>query len=194
MSSNNKMLPPFRDSNLTRLLKSMFLENGKAVILITLDPSAKCLEESMNSVRFAKFARKVKTSVIKKDPSNLIDERSLPVTIGTVKSVVSLKQEIDSLKHKLKQKQLGCIRSGPPDPIRFNAQLMRENERLRLLCDDRKINEIVHENSLLKKKLEQLMHSDRQAREQSSGGQLKSEEVDSTGSGFDLSPKYCIVI
>jgi hypothetical protein len=71
---------------------------------------------------------------------------------------------------------------------------MRENERLRLLCDDRKINEIVHENSLLKKKLEQLMHSDRQVREQSSGGQLKSEEVDSTGSGFDLSLKYCIVI
>ena len=179
------MLPPFRDSNLTRLLKSMFLENGKAVILITLDPSAKYLEESMNSVRFARFARKVKTSIVKKDST---DGMSLPASIGTdaVKSVQTLKEEIDHLKYKLDQRRGQFVSRKGPDPVRFNAQLMRENERLKLLWDGNSVNNLMQENAHLKKEIERLKAIPvTEVKSQGLYTTTKYEEIDSTGSGVD---------
>ena len=53
---------PYRDSKLTRLLQESLGGNYKTSLIITCSPSSKSLEETLNTLKFAQRAKKIKTS------------------------------------------------------------------------------------------------------------------------------------
>src|SRR5689334_13142785 len=61
-NSKNSLTPPFvpyRDSKLTRLLQDSLGGNTKTRVICCLSPSPDCVEESVNTLRFADRAREV---------------------------------------------------------------------------------------------------------------------------------------
>jgi hypothetical protein len=70
MTSNSSFLPPFRESLLTRLLKTSFLSNSHSMIIIGLNISVQTLDESVNTLRFAKLAKRVKTKIMRSSISH----------------------------------------------------------------------------------------------------------------------------
>lgn len=119
------MRPVYRDSKLTRLLQDSLGGNTFTVILATVSPTAECLEESLNTLKFLERAKQVKTSVVAHRFSNNND-------------MLALEKEIVYLKDVLKLK-----RNGVNVPSEINAKLRHlqlENEKLKELIDE----DIVH--------------------------------------------------
>lgn len=120
MTSNSSFLPPFRESLLTRLLKTSFLSNSHSMIIIGLNISVQTLDESVNTLRFAKLAKRVKTKIMRSSIShggrkeNDINESSKLFTAITDKEMMGniinenlkLKKQILKLKFEASKKKL----------------------------------------------------------------------------------------
>jgi kinesin family protein 18/19 len=87
---------PYRDSKLTRLLKESLGGNAKTVMIACVSPTASCYEETVNTLKYAERAKKIK----KKITRNL---REAEENITHYKEIIdSLKAEISALKEQLK--------------------------------------------------------------------------------------------
>ena len=53
---------PYRDSKLTRLLQESLGGNYKTALIITCSPSSRNIEETINTLKFAQRAKKIKTT------------------------------------------------------------------------------------------------------------------------------------
>jgi hypothetical protein len=179
MSSNPKMLPPFRDSALTRILKSVFLNNNKATIIVNIDPSTEWIEESMNTIRFARYAKRVKTKVIRKDHQST-------GSLGHKKTPAHLQEEIKMLKERL------VLQSHLSQPLRIlrgdqstkDLKAGREREMMKARYDNRLLKEVMDENSRLKKEIQLLVERQTKSLKGNSVAGF-NEEGDSTNSGID---------
>lgn len=179
MSSNPKMLPPFRDSALTRILKSIFLSNNKATIIVTLDPSIDCAEESLNTIRFARYARRVKTKVIRKDnlspngPDKGYSSQSFQGKSCSFKGKLAFSQHVASpvrvLRTEFTAKDLHASRE---------RELMKANHDRKLL------KEVIQENSRLKQEIQLLVEKQTKSLQGKSVSGA-NDEVDSTNSGME---------
>ena len=86
---------PYRNSKLTRLLKESLGGNTKTVMISCISPSISCYEETINTLKYAERAKKIKKKVIK----------SVRDSIGYYMDMVErLKEEISLLKTQLKEK------------------------------------------------------------------------------------------
>lgn len=56
---------PYRDSKLTRLLKESLGGNTKSIMIACISPSSLCYEETINTMKYAARARKIKKCVKK---------------------------------------------------------------------------------------------------------------------------------
>lgn len=56
---------PYRDSKLTRLLKDSLGGNTKTIMIACISPSLSCMEETLNTLNYAKRARNIKKKVYK---------------------------------------------------------------------------------------------------------------------------------
>lgn len=56
---------PYRDSKLTRLLKDSLGGNTKTIMIACISPSLSCMEETLNTLNYAKRARNIKKKVFK---------------------------------------------------------------------------------------------------------------------------------
>ena len=54
---------PYRDSKLTRLLKDSLGGNTKTIMIACISPSLSCMEETLNTLNYAKRARNIKKKV-----------------------------------------------------------------------------------------------------------------------------------
>ncbi|OAJ41273.1 hypothetical protein BDEG_24904 [Batrachochytrium dendrobatidis JEL423] len=95
---------PYRDSKLTRILQSSLSGHSRISVIATLGPSAKNLEESLNTL---KFASRVKRIVPKPEFTLILDDKAL---------IQKYRREIEDLKSKLTE---------------TNEKLERERERER---------------------------------------------------------------
>lgn len=82
---------PYRDSKLTRILESALDGNAKIAIICTISPAARCVDESINTLKFAARAKLIRTSA---KVNEVVDEKSLLRTY---------KEEIRLLREKLLQ-------------------------------------------------------------------------------------------
>ncbi|EGF80113.1 hypothetical protein BATDEDRAFT_3237, partial [Batrachochytrium dendrobatidis JAM81] len=80
---------PYRDSKLTRILQSSLSGHSRISVIATLGPSAKNLEESLNTL---KFASRVKRIVPKPEFTLILDDKAL---------IQKYRREIEDLKSKL---------------------------------------------------------------------------------------------
>lgn len=60
LTDNKGMLPPYRDSKLTRILQESLGGNSKTSLIITCSPAKYNLEETLSTLRFGARAKRVK--------------------------------------------------------------------------------------------------------------------------------------
>lgn len=179
MSSNPKMLPPFRESALTRILKSMFLNNNKATIIVNLDPTAECIDESVNSIRFARYAKRVKTKITRR-------EYHLSDSMAYKRSAYNLKEDNKGLKGRMQQSAplRSTMRILRSEVKGKNLWATREREMMHFEYDQRMLKDVMEENIRLKREIKLLV--ERQSRPQKSSFMAGfNEEADSTKSEYD---------
>jgi hypothetical protein len=101
LSDKNKMgsFVPYRDSKLTRLLKDSLGGNTKTCMIACISPSYFCYEESINTLKYAERARRIK----KKTKKNI---KEVEVHMSKYKEIIDcLRSEIDILKIQLNTEQ-----------------------------------------------------------------------------------------
>lgn len=83
---------PYRDSKLTRLLKFSLGGNCKTVMIVCVSPSSRHYDETLNTLKYADRAKKIKTKVIR-------NEHNLNRHVGSyLKMITEQKQEIEELR------------------------------------------------------------------------------------------------
>lgn len=89
---------PYRDSKLTRILQEPLSGNALVAIICTISPSAKCAEESANTMRFASRAKKVSLSAsVNEGEGNML--------------IRQYEQEIQNLRAKILQMEADATSS-----------------------------------------------------------------------------------
>lgn len=85
---------PYRDSKLTRLLKFSLGGNCKTVMIVCVSPSSRHYDETLNTLKYADRAKKIKTKVIR-------NEHNLDRHVGSyLKMVTEQKAEIEELRRR----------------------------------------------------------------------------------------------
>lgn len=85
---------PYRDSKLTRLLKFSLGGNCKTVMIVCVSPSSKHYDETLNTLKYADRAKKIKTKVIR-------NEHNLDRHVGSyLKMITEQKAEIEELRKR----------------------------------------------------------------------------------------------
>src|SRR3990167_8323396 len=141
--------PPFRDSMLTRVLKPMFIGKGRTAVLVTIQPDPASTPETLNTLRFARLARKVKTVAF---PRELISRRKLDTT--KVQFTRQFKEEISRVRASLnsqKDQMLITSERSLPDEL-----LPRVRSVLHSDCHQPSPSEVAYllrENLILKQKV-----------------------------------------
>jgi hypothetical protein len=79
---------PYRDSKLTRLLKDSLGGNCRTVMIATISPSSLCIEDSLNTLRYANRAKNIKCNV----QSNVVVARARVHEYGEL--ISALRQEV----------------------------------------------------------------------------------------------------
>ncbi|KAF8543332.1 P-loop containing nucleoside triphosphate hydrolase protein [Trichophaea hybrida] len=87
---------PYRDSKLTRLLKFSLGGNCKTVMIVCVSPSSQHYDETHNTLKYANRAKNIKTKVSR----NIINVNRH--VSQYVKAIYDLRQEVESLKSRLK--------------------------------------------------------------------------------------------
>lgn len=89
---------PYRDSKLTRLLKDSLGGNTRTVMIACISPTAACYEETINTLKYAERAKKIKKKVVR-------NVREAEENIVRYKEIIeSLRGEISTLKDQLREK------------------------------------------------------------------------------------------
>lgn len=85
---------PYRDSKLTRLLKFSLGGNCKTVMIVCVSPSSQHYDETLNTLKYADRAKKIKTKIIR-------NEHNLDRHVGSyLKMITEQKAEIDELRKR----------------------------------------------------------------------------------------------
>lgn len=88
------MFVPYRDSKLTRLLKDSLGGNSKTLMMCNISPGASQFEETLNTLKYANRAKKIKTSP--KENKKLVE-----LHIAEYKNIIKeLKEEIEDLRER----------------------------------------------------------------------------------------------
>ncbi|XP_031211753.1 chromosome-associated kinesin KIF4A-like [Mastomys coucha] len=153
---------PYRDSKLTRLLQDSLGGNSHTLMIACVSPADSSLEETLNTLRYADRARKIKNKpVINTDPQTV---------------------ELNHLKHQVQQLQVlllqahggslpGSIKEEPSESLQSlmerNQSLGEENEKLSHALSEatgqtaqmlERIIETEQANEKLNSKLQELRH------------------------------------
>lgn len=86
---------PYRDSKLTRMLKDSLGGNCRTVMIANVSPAASCFDETLNTLKYANRAKKIKTNVSR----NVLN---VNYHISEYENLISgLRNEISVLKNQL---------------------------------------------------------------------------------------------
>lgn len=85
---------PYRDSKLTRLLKFSLGGNCKTVMIVCVSPSSSHYDETLNTLKYADRAKKIKTKVVR-------NEHNLDRHVGSyLKMITEQRAEIEELRSR----------------------------------------------------------------------------------------------
>ena len=95
IGKNKNMLPPYRDSALTRILQNALGSNSKTVMICALSPATINYEETLSTLRYADRAKKIQNKAV-------INESEHDKMVRMLKEEnVGLKKMIEDLQKKL---------------------------------------------------------------------------------------------
>ena len=95
IGKNKNMLPPYRDSALTRILQNALGGNSKTVMICALSPASINYEETLSTLRYADRAKKIQNKAV-------INESEHDKMVRLLKEEnQSLKKMLESLQKKL---------------------------------------------------------------------------------------------
>jgi len=95
IGKNKNMLPPYRDSALTRILQNALGGNSKTVMICALSPASINYEETLSTLRYADRAKKIQNKAV-------INESEHDKMVRLLKEEnVNLKKMIEDLNKKL---------------------------------------------------------------------------------------------
>ena len=98
IGKNKNMLPPYRDSALTRILQNALGGNSKTVMICALSPASINYEETLSTLRYADRAKKIQNKAV-------INESEHDKMVRLLKEEnVNLKKMIEDLQKKLGNK------------------------------------------------------------------------------------------
>ncbi|GJQ70814.1 hypothetical protein Trydic_g741 [Trypoxylus dichotomus] len=102
---------PYRDSQLTKLLADSLAGNGVTLMIACISPAKSNLNETLNTLRYASRAKKVRTK-----PIVMMDPRE--ALILTLKNTVhTMEQENDYLRSMLRMFSQADLQRCPPTPL-----------------------------------------------------------------------------
>lgn len=108
---------PYRDSKLTRLLKDSLGGNTKTIMIACISPSLVCMEETLNTLNYAKRARNIKKKVFK----NIKENNEESENVKYQEKIQNLLQQVD-FQNKIINQQSIC---------QVCKKLSKENKELR---------------------------------------------------------------
>ena len=124
IGKKQNVLPPYRDSALTRILQNALGGNSKTVMICALSPASINYEETLSTLRYADRAKKIQNKAVVNESEH-------------DKVVRLLKEENDELKRKIEElskKLMGGVveERDKSDFLELKAQY----EQTQKLCDD----------------------------------------------------------
>jgi kinesin family protein 18/19 len=112
---------PYRDSKLTRMLKDSLGGNCKTVMIVTISPSSKQFEETVNTLKYANRAKNIKTKPIE-------NKKLVELHIAEYKNIIhELRNEVEDLKSKLKNPSTSINK--PEDPCNLCTCGRKDDEK-----------------------------------------------------------------
>ncbi len=146
---------PYKDSQLTYLLKDSIGGNSKTILIANISPNLENFDETYNTILFALRANKIESKIIS---NKLIDDTLLIENVDNVK-MNKLNNEVKELRNLLEIR----TKRGTLKPIQEEyLKLKEENLELRNYVNninDNNISKIILENQQLKKEIKQLKNS-----------------------------------
>ena len=124
LGKKKDVLPPYRDSALTRILQNALGGNSKTVMICALSPASINYEETLSTLRYADRAKKIQNKAV-------INESEHD------KVVRLLKEENDDLKKKIEalMKKVGLGETLNDDDKKAFDDLKSQYEETKKLCD-----------------------------------------------------------
>ena len=124
LGKKKDVLPPYRDSALTRILQNALGGNSKTVMICALSPASINYEETLSTLRYADRAKKIQNKAV-------INESEHDKTVRL------LKEENDDLKKKIEalMKKVGDGVSLDDDDEKAFKELKAQYEETKKLCD-----------------------------------------------------------
>ena len=124
LGKKKDVLPPYRDSALTRILQNALGGNSKTVMICALSPASINYEETLSTLRYADRAKKIQNKAV-------INESEHDKTVRL------LKEENDDLKKKIESlmKKVGDGGSLNDDDQKAFNDLKAQYEETKKLCD-----------------------------------------------------------
>ena len=130
--NKNSYYIPWRDSKLTRILKEPLSGNSKVVMIANISPSLMVIDDTYNTLNFAKKIKLVKTNAQKNSGNQIF-------RIDKFDSVIQdLKNQISMVKNELKQQE-------QETSILYNEE-QNENEDIVNYNSEDRFNEVFQEN------------------------------------------------
>ncbi|OMJ92735.1 hypothetical protein SteCoe_4488 [Stentor coeruleus] len=131
---------PYRDSKLTRLLQDSLGLSTRTILIATISSSSSCIEETINTLKFADRAKQVMVKAKKNEVSALNNE-----------VILKLQREIQHLKGLLNLKKKGGIQE-------LQSQLLalkEENKKLKMMTVE-EVERLKMENKKLRIELQNM--------------------------------------
>ena len=124
LGKKKDVLPPYRDSALTRILQNALGGNSKTVMICALSPASINYEETLSTLRYADRAKKIQNKAV-------INESEHDKTVRL------LKEENDDLKKKIEElmKKAGLGETLNEDEQKAYNELKAQYEETKKLCD-----------------------------------------------------------
>jgi kinesin family member 4 len=120
LGEDNVKHVPYRESKLTRLLQDSLGGNSHTLMIACASPADSNMEETLNSLRYADRARKIKNKpIINIDPQ--------------LAELNNLKEQVQFLKAQILQLTGGCglMPEYNPDASKDSSKLKEDNDKLR---------------------------------------------------------------
>lgn len=142
--NGKKIVIPYRDSSLTRLLQNALGGNSKTYMICAIRPGAKFFDETVNTLKYADRAKQIKNAAV-------VNENPMD------KLIRELKEENDKLKKQLAE-------AGGPAKTVVHADPEAE-EKMRLMKEQMEANqrEMAEMNKSWEQRLKESKERDKEA-------------------------------
>ncbi|XP_052893601.1 kinesin-like protein KIF18A [Anopheles moucheti] len=117
---------PYRDSNLTRILKDSLGGNCQTVMIANISPSSLTYDDTYNTLKYASRAKKIRTTVRQNIvPSNVPKEFLIKKVNEQAEEIERLKAKVADLEEQLRKKAQAVVESPGINETLLNTWISR---------------------------------------------------------------------